>query len=353
MTICYFGTYDPTYTRNRINLEGLRRQGMTIIECRTDEKSKKKYGRLIRKHWAIRQQYQVMVVGFAGHAIMPLAWLLCKLHRKKLVLDLFVSEYDSVILDRKAFSPRSWQAKKYWLMDWLACTLADRLLLETDSHIDFFSKTFKIKRSKFRRLIIGADESIFNPAAQPSPSHDEFIVHFHGSYAPVQGVSYIIDAAANLKAEPIRFNIIGKKTNYRHEIERAESLGLSNITFVDALPYDELARQMSDADVCLGMFGDVPKTQFTSAFKIIEAMALRKPVITAETRAMREQFTDRVHCLFCKAADGKDLAEKIMTLKNDPDLATNLARNGYELFKAEMTPASIGNYFLEIIKQLG
>src|SRR3989344_8430247 len=223
MTICYFGTYDPTYTRNRINLEGLRRQGVTIIECRTDEKSKKKYGQLIRKHWAIRQQYQVMVVGFAGHAIMPLAWLLCKLYRKKLILDLFVSEYDSVILDRKAFSTRSWQAKKYWLMDWLACTLADILLLETDAHINFFSATFKIKRSKFRRLIISADETIFKPSPIPLPPHDTFVVHFHGSYAPVQGVTYIIDAARELLGEKIQFNIIGKLTNYRHDIERAKS----------------------------------------------------------------------------------------------------------------------------------
>lgn len=352
MTICYFGTFDPTYTRNRINLEGLRRQGVTIIECRTDEKSKKKYWQLIKKHWLIRKQYQVMVVGFAGHAIMPLAWLLCKLHRKQLILDLFVSEYDSVIFDRRAFSPRSWQARKYWLMDWLACTLADVALLETDSHIDFFCQTFHLPKTKFRRLIIGADETIFRPSSPPAPANHEFIVHFHGSYAPVQGISFIIDAAAALKTEPIRFNIIGKKTNYHREIERAQSLGLSNITFVDALPYDELARQMSQADVCLGMFGDVPKTQFTSAFKIIEAMALQKPVITAETPAMREQFTDRVHCLFCKAADGKDLAARIMTLKNDPDLAANLARNGYELFKAEMTPASIGSQLRQIISDL-
>ena len=104
MNICYFGTFDPTYTRNRINITGLQQQGITIVECRTEEKSRKKYWQLIKKHRVVRKQYEVMVVGFAGHAIMPLAWLLCKLYRKKLILDLFVSEYDSVILDRKAFS---------------------------------------------------------------------------------------------------------------------------------------------------------------------------------------------------------------------------------------------------------
>jgi len=293
-----------------------------------------------------------MVVGFAGHAIMPLAWLLCKLYRKKLILDLFVSEYDSVILDRKAFSTRSWQAKKYWLMDWLACTLADILLLETDAHINFFSATFKIKRSKFRRLIISADESIFKPSPIPLPPHDTFVVHFHGSYAPVQGVTYIIDAARELLGEKIQFNIIGKLTNYRHDIERAKSLGLTNIHFIDVLPYEQLANQMHLADVCLGMFGNVPKTQFTSAFKIIEAMAIQKPVITAETPAMHEQFTDRVHCLFCKAADGQDLAQKILLLYRDPALAARLARSGFALFKSQMMPVAIGVEFKRIIGEL-
>lgn len=352
MNICYFGTYDPTYTRNRINLTGLAQQGVAVIECRTDEKSRKKYWQLIKKHRAISRQYQVMVVGFAGHAIMPLAWLLCKLYRKKLILDLFVSEYDSVILDRKAFSPRSWPAKKFWLMDWLACTLADILLLETDAHIDFFSKTFKISRTKFRRLIISADETIFIPSSQPPATHGEFIVHFHGSYAPVQGVPYIIEAAAELKNEAIRFNIIGKLGNYRTDIERSKTLGLTNVTFIDALPYEQLAQQMQVADVCLGMFGNVPKTQFTSAFKIIEAMAIRKPVITAETPAMREQFTNRIHCLFCNAADGHDLAQKILELYRDPAFRQRLAVSGYELFKTRMTPAVIGVEFKRIIAEL-
>lgn len=352
MNICYFGTYDPTYTRNRINLTGLVQQGVTIIECRTEEKSKKKYWQLIKKHHAISKQYRVMVVGFAGHAIMPLAWLLCKLYRKKLILDLFVSEYDSVILDRKAYSPRSWQAKKFWLMDWLACKLADILLLETNAHIDFFSKTFKISRAKFRRLIISADESIFKPSPQPLAAHDEFTVHFHGSYAPVQGVPYIIDAAAELKGEKIHFNIIGKLGNYKADIERSQSLGLTNITFIDVLSYEQLARQMQVADVCLGMFGNVPKTQFTSAFKIIEAMAIKKPVITAETPAMHEQFTNRVDCLFCHAADGHDLAQKILELYRDPSLCQQLALCGYELFKTQMTPSVIGAEFKRIIAEL-
>ena len=33
MRICYFGTYDRDYSRNRIIVEGLRRTGVEVVEC--------------------------------------------------------------------------------------------------------------------------------------------------------------------------------------------------------------------------------------------------------------------------------------------------------------------------------
>ena len=123
MKICYFGTYDPIYTRNRLLIQGLRENGVEVVECRTPQTANKlkKYKELIKRHKQVKKEgnYDVMVVGFAGHAIMPLAWLLARLNKKKVVLDLFVSEYDSVILDRKAYPKLSLPAFKFWLLDWL------------------------------------------------------------------------------------------------------------------------------------------------------------------------------------------------------------------------------------------
>ena len=47
-------------------------------------------------------------------------------------------------------------------------------------------------------------------------------------------------------------------------------------------------------------------------------------------------------------ANGKDLVEEKL-LKDNPDLAQTISRNDYELFKAEMTPASIGSQLRQII----
>ena len=81
-------------------------------------------------------------------------------------------------------------------------------------------------------------------------------------------------------------------------------------------------------------------------------MAMKKPFITSDTPAMREFLIDKKDVLFCKSADPKDLADKIMQLKNDPTLRNTIAENGYELYKSRFTPKAIGLDLLNMINVL-
>jgi len=101
-------------------------------------------------------------------------------------------------------------------------------------------------------------------------------------------------------------------------------------------------KYIKKADICLGIFGDTQKTQRVIPNKVYEAIAMKKPVITADTPAVRELFTDRKNILFCKTADPEDLAEKILELKNNEDIREKIAKGGYEIFKKYATPIVIG-----------
>ena len=87
ITVCYFGIYNPTHTRNRLNIKGLRQNGVTVLECNVRDRSWKKYWLLTKKYWSIRKLCDVIIVGFPGHPIMPLAWLLGRLTGKKIIFD--------------------------------------------------------------------------------------------------------------------------------------------------------------------------------------------------------------------------------------------------------------------------
>ena len=140
-TVLYYGDFDPNYARNRIVKLGLERNGIRVVTSR-------------------REPHDAVIVGYSDSR-----WtvLLAKLlFRKPIIWDAFYSLYDSWVFDRKLVSSNSIKAKYYWFLDWLSCKLADKILLDTDAHIDYFVKTFKIERSKFIRIFVGADDKIFH-----------------------------------------------------------------------------------------------------------------------------------------------------------------------------------------------
>ena len=349
MKICYFGIYSSNYTRNKVNINGLRENGVEVIECNVQTGGLKKYWDLFRKHWPLRNVYDIMIVGFNGHTIVPLAWLITRFPRKKLIFDAFISTYDSNIFDRKKYSRHSLMALKYWFIDWMSCNLADLVLMDADAHAEYISKTFHIPRRKVKGLFVGCTDDVMYPRPQHKTTTD-FIVHFHGTYIPAQGIPYIIHAAKLLDGKGVQFNIIGKLETYKESTDLARQLNIKNINFYNYMPYDKLAEQMAMADVCLGMFGATDKAMRTGAFKVVEGMAMKKPVITAETPAMREFLTDRKDVLFCKSADSQNLADKIIELKNNIDLRNAIAENGYKLYLERFTPKAIGRDLINLIK---
>jgi len=340
MTICYFGIYSSEYSRNRILIKGLKLNGVHIIECQSNLNGIKKYFDLISKHHKLKRQYDLMIVGFPGQQSMILAKFLTN---KKIVFDAFTSLYDSLAFDRKIVRPRSIRATYYWLLDWLSCRLADKILLDTNEHIKYFSETFRISKDKFCRLFVGSDNEVIKPV-EPNKKEDGFLVHFHGSCIPLQGVEYILEAASILEKKGIEFNIIGSRIKNRYK-----NFKTSNINFIDDIPYEKLKYYMSSADVCLGIFGKTDKAQRVIPNKIFEALAAQCPVITGETLAVKELFVDRENILFCKMGDAKDLGNKILEIKNNFELREKIAKNGYNLFINNLTPKHIVGGLLNII----
>src|SRR3989344_6336412 len=98
MRILYFGSYDPNYARNRVLIDGLRQNNVEVIECRDDSPGIRKFINLFKKHRQLKNQYDVMVVGFLGQQIVPFAKLIT---RKPIIFDSFLSLYDSNVFDRK------------------------------------------------------------------------------------------------------------------------------------------------------------------------------------------------------------------------------------------------------------
>jgi len=348
MRVCHFGVSDPNYSRNRVIVDGLRQNGVEVIECNaylsgskrifpSPLEYAKKYIQLMKKH--AKLSYDVMVTGYSGQIVMPLAKLIT---RKPIVLDAFLGMYE-MVLDLDLERSSSYGAKLWYYLDAFSFKSADLILSDTNGHIKYFHNEFGTSETKCRRIFVGSDDKIFFPRSIRRQD-DNFVVMFWGTFIPLQGVEYIVQAAKLLEAQKdIRFEIIGSGRTFSFVKNLSEQLRLKNVSFFTKwIPYSQLPNHIAKADMCLGIFGGTPKTNRVISNKVFEALAMEKPLITADTPAAKEALTNMKDCILCERANPKAIAESIMLLRDDEALRKKIAANGYNLFKAKFTPKVIG-----------
>lgn len=345
MVICYFGIYKPDYSRNKILLSGLKSNGVEILECRTDKNGIFKYFDLIKKHWQIRNDYDAMFVAYPGFQPVILAKFLTS---KPIIFDAFVSMYDSMVSDRKKVSKKSLKAKYFWWLDKLSMTAASLVLIDTNEHKKYLATEFSIKENKIKRVFLGADTGVFFPRGKIA-KNDKFKVLFYGTYIPLQGIEYIVRSAKILEREKdIEFELIGDGQEKNNILELAEELEIKNIDFKNNISINELAERISQADVCLGIFGNTEKARRVIPNKVYECVAMNRPVITADTRAIRELFGGN-ELFLVDISNPRKIAEAVLKVKFDIKSAALVSNQAYNKFKKNVLPKQLGAGLKQII----
>lgn len=371
MKICYWGTYDDAYPRNLTVIAGLRKNGAAVTECREtlwkstgDKLARASSGWLapaLLLRWFLiylRLSYRFLrsekpdfiFVGYSGHFDMFPAALLARLRGVPVVFDAFLSLYEAFVVDRPAIKSGSLKARILYLVDKYSCSLADVVLMDTDSHIDYFRSTFGLRRTKFVRSFIGASEDRFFPRPAGRDAGPFTVLHF-GRYIPLHGLKYIVRAAKLLESRAdIRFLLIGSGEELRPTLDLAKQLRLERAEFLEFVKPEELVKHIAAADVCLGIFGDTEKALRVIPNKVFEALAMAKPVITGASPASAELLTDGKDCVLCGMASAEALAAAVLRLKNDSALAARVSEGGYRLFRERASAEVLGGELLALLE---
>jgi glycosyltransferase involved in cell wall biosynthesis len=174
---------------------------------------------------------------------------------------------------------------------------------------------------------------------------------FAGTFIPLHGLKYIIEALDLLrkKGKRFRFILVGRGQEDKMIDAMIRNLKLSDsIERHSFLPYNRLLNLMKDADICLGIFGDTKKAKMVIPTKVFDYAAMNKIFITGDSKAMRELFTEESDFVGCSFADGKMLFDKLMqTISQLPDLRIIMKPRKTILMHAN--PEKIG---LQLIRDL-
>jgi glycosyltransferase involved in cell wall biosynthesis len=292
----------------------------------------------------------LVLAGFYGYL---LTLVLTRATRRPILLDAFVSNWDTLCFDRERFAPYSPPGKLAFYLDRSACLAASHCLLDTLTHKRYFVETFGIPESHISPFYVGYDEELFYPRPAASASA-RFVVFYYGSYLPLHGVEYVVRAAKLLQAEPeIEFRLIGEGIMFPLARQLVEELEVARLAFDPPVAYTDLPKAIAEASICLGgPFGSNDKARRVIASKTFQFMAMGKPTIVGDSPANRELLTHGDDVLMCPMANAEALASAILELKRDASLRTRIAQRGYEHCRDELGIEKQGQRLREIITPL-
>ena len=330
--VCYLGAFDEGYARNRIIRAGLEAQGwqVSMAPLPTGLNTRRALPLLWRTMRHEARSCDALIVAEGNQALAPLAVGLGRLLSKPVIVDYVVGLYESRVLDNNKAKPSAWRGRAYRALDAWNMATAAGVLTDTDAHRQQAITTIGRAARRLVVLPVGVDPAWLAPAPAPEKTpNDPLLVQFFGSFTPFHGTEVILRALSWLNTDPrFRFEMIGRGPMYSAAVKRAKLLGLRNLTFIDPPDTADLIRMVRRADICLGVFARRDKTGVVVPHRVLECMALGKPVVTADSEALHEMLTPGEDLMTVPPSNPGVLANALRRLADQPDLRARLAVTG-------------------------
>lgn len=167
---------------------------------------------------------------------------------------------------------------------------------------------------------------------------DAKVIAYLGVMGPQDGIDHALRALATLARtrREWRAYFIGDGDVREQMVQLAGELGLADIVeFTGRLPDEEVLRILGGADVCLAPDPKNPLNDVSTMNKIIEYMALGRPVVSYDLVEARVSAGDAA--LYATPNDTSDFARQIDVLLSDPGRCDELGAVGLGRVRNELS----------------
>ncbi|WP_088892300.1 glycosyltransferase family 4 protein [Leptolyngbya ohadii] len=193
------------------------------------------------------------------------------------------------------------------------------------------------------------DENWF---AQKHELVEPFTVLYSGNMGRCHDVETILEAAIQLRDEPIRFVCIGAGAKREGLIQKAKQLGLDNFTFLPyqdrhVLPYSLTACDVSLVSVAEGMESLVAPSKLYSALSSGRPLA----VICPKHSYLNQIVTEAKCGASFRNGDGHGLAQFIRFLMHDRPTAATMGTAGRMYLQRSFTPEAIARQYYKVLRR--
>lgn len=203
---------------------------------------------------------------------------------------------------------------------------------------------FRVKEDKIGIWFSGVSLSLFSSESKMKKIRlgleDKFVVMYHGTLSPNRGLQEVVKAIGLLKKTypSIVFFILGNGPIKYKLHDLAKSLGLQdNIVLHKPVPYKNIPSYISICDVGILPFPKITWWEVSNPLKLMEYLAMGKPVILTDIAAHRSIVDSNPCATFIESNEPEKIAISISNLYKRKDELVYIGELGRKIIEEKYT----------------
>lgn len=187
-----------------------------------------------------------------------------------------------------------------------------------------------------------------------SVDKNDFLLLYAGIIGHAQGLEVIIQAADLLRDKvDIKFLILGSGPEKSKLQEMVMTKKLKNVIFNEAVSKEKMFGVLTSVQASIIPLRRIDLFKGAIPSKIFEALALKVPVLLGVEGEAYDLFVKEGNCaLFFTPENAVELSEKILLLKNSPELINNLRESGKDYVQDKFNRVAIAQKFYDELLKL-
>jgi glycosyltransferase involved in cell wall biosynthesis len=230
---------------------------------------------------------------------------------------------------------------------------ADRVVALTEGIRDGVVQA-GVPAGKVHLITNGVDFDMVAGAEPVAFAGENFLAMYVGAHGTYSALHTVLGAADLLReSEGIWFALVGDGDRKDELVADAERRGLTNLTFVDAVPKREVPAWLARADVCLLPYQDVELFAGALPNKAFDYLGAAKPIIAAAPEGELTGLVRRAECGIAIPPEDPDaMADAVRRLALDRDGARRMGAQGEAYAREHYDRTRLAQRFVEVVESV-
>ena len=210
-----------------------------------------------------------------------------------------------------------------------------RLIITTSNYLESIVKRW-INVTKIITLHVAYDPSAFRVTITDMSTLrkelglplDKWVIIYAGQLWAWKNPEFLIDALSMIPADDVVLLFVGGSfEDIKRVSTYANKKGVKNVLFRGFVKPTLVAKYLKAVDCLVHYTPSTGIFKSYSPLKILEYMAAEKPILSPRQLWIKEILNDGVNAILFDEDSPRDLAEKILLVKNNKELAENISKN--------------------------